>query len=162
MIEYDRAPYSPQALAWRMAGHNRDPKYIHAMVVRDFGRAPAVETIEHFILERHSPKVKPESAPPAQGKLLSSRAVLIEIAWFFGLTYTRLIGPDRHVRFIHARAVFNRIMHERGYSYTQIGKMLGDRDRTTIVCSVNNFGIYAKRDPRVMQAYMELRDRDAT
>lgn len=39
----------PKALAWRMAGYNRDANYIRAMVMRDHGTAPTTSEIKSMI-----------------------------------------------------------------------------------------------------------------
>ena len=40
---------TPESLAWRMTGYNKDPRWIRSMVLRDFGRAPSVARIREAI-----------------------------------------------------------------------------------------------------------------
>lgn len=46
-LEYEAD--SPRGLAWRMASYQKDPNYIRAMVLRDYGRSPTVGVIEGMI-----------------------------------------------------------------------------------------------------------------
>lgn len=247
MIEYDRAPDNPNALAWRMAGHNRDANYIQAMVKRDYTNAPDIETIKGYIAKRTGKSEKVPDVPcrsdgehfqvrglceplrwpcghkrtwnnthtvkgnarcrecrrnrwlfgfravvmkrlignledyqknaetvlaarleelrDARGEhfnRIPARELLVAIARRFDMTYAAMIGSRGTADHANARTVFCRIMRERGLSYPLIGRLLGGRDHSTIINSIRNFDIYARRDPRVMETYMALRDREVT
>ena len=40
---------TPESLAWRMTEHNKDARWIRAMVLREYGRAPSVARIREAI-----------------------------------------------------------------------------------------------------------------
>ena len=46
-LEYEAD--SPRGLAWRMSSYQKDPTYIRAMVMRDYGRSPTVNAIGDMI-----------------------------------------------------------------------------------------------------------------
>lgn len=80
------------------------------------------------------------------------------VAASFDMTPADLRGPCRIRHCVHARAVVSKILHERGCSYPQIGKFLGERDHSTVIHAVGSWDMYTKRDPRVLDAYLTFGD----
>ncbi|WP_158610976.1 helix-turn-helix domain-containing protein [Aurantiacibacter spongiae] len=85
--------------------------------------------------------------------------LLSSVADTFGLSVDDIKSASRRAPAVSARAVIVRILREREISYAVIGRILGGRDHTTVIHAADNWDVYAKRDPRVVRAYLELRDR---
>lgn len=94
---------------------------------------------------------------PPEG--LSFKQLCNEVSAAFGFTVQEVVGLGRRCELVGARSVIIVILKERGLSFPFIGRLLGDRDHSTIINCAKKFGIYAARDDRVMRAYERLRDR---
>lgn len=80
--------------------------------------------------------------------------ILGSVAESFDLTVRELLGKSRATDVVNARSVVAHILRDRGLSYDRIGKLLGDRDHSTIINALSKFDIYTRRDPRVSDAYL--------
>ena len=97
-----------------------------------------------------------EKAAGDRGKHYPFKELLERVSDVFDLTPEILKGKSRAGDIVAARAVINMILHRRGLSYPRIGQLMGGRDHSTIINSVQKFNWYARRDPRVMDAYVDL------
>lgn len=80
------------------------------------------------------------------------------VAGHFYITPQRLKGQSRSQVCVHARAVVCKIMFERGYAYSAIKRAIGRSDHSTAINAVEQFPVYAKRDPEVAEAHRKFRD----
>lgn len=76
----------------------------------------------------------------------------------FGSNSTELLGATRTEDLVAARSIIIRILRERGHSFPMIGRLMAGRDHSTVINALNKFDYYAKRDPRVREAYNRYRD----
>lgn len=86
--------------------------------------------------------------------------VRFDIAQAFGLKDADLTGRGRETQFVEARSVFVKLMRERGLSFPMIGRLLGNRDHSTIINLHNKFEIYHTRSPFVQAAYLAFKEAD--
>lgn len=87
------------------------------------------------------------------GQRIAAADLIRKVAYDFNMTPAELIGGGNAATFVGARAVVIKILRQRGHSYPVIGRILGGRDHSTVINSYRNFDYYAKRDPRVAEAY---------
>jgi len=95
------------------------------------------------------------------GACLTGNNLVAAVARDFGFTGADLKGKARRYDLARARSVVVRIMLDRGVSSTQIGKILGGRDHSTILHSRDMFDAYSQRDARVGASYAFNRGRAA-
>lgn len=70
------------------------------------------------------------------------RAIIEEVANGHGLSVAEMIGPSRQVRLVRARqAAVKRLREETTLTLKAIGMMLGHRDHSTILNSLNGADI---------------------
>lgn len=81
--------------------------------------------------------------------------VLRDVADAFSVTPDELRGPGRVKRLCSARAVYSAILMRRGVSLSQIGRLLGGRDHSTIIHSRKTFDAYYQKSALVRQVYAE-------
>lgn len=89
---------------------------------------------------------------------LSAASLIRNVAYDFNVSPTDITGLNRSSDLIGARAVIAKILRQRGHSYPVIGRVMGGRDHSTIINSCKNFSFYAKRDPRVAEAFHKYSD----
>lgn len=99
--------------------------------------------------------------PPRLDRKTGSE-LMREIATEFNTTMSVLKSHQRNRDLIHARAVFVMVMRSRGMSYPQIGRLLGGRDHSTIINTIEKWDGYLASDHRVRKAYDRLRQREAS
>jgi hypothetical protein len=58
---------------------------------------------------------------------------------FRSLTWEQVIAKDNSRERVNARAEIYALLRERGWSYPQIGRLVGGRDHTTIINSVQRY-----------------------
>ena len=63
---------------------------------------------------------------------------------FHSLTWEQVIAKDNRRDRVHARAEIYVLLRERGWSYPRIGALVGGRDHTTIMNSVQRY--YARKE----------------
>ena len=68
-----------------------------------------------------------------------------------------LIDKRRHTRFIQARCIFSRILHEKGYGCLAIGKMLR-KNHATVLRYFDNFDWFYKTDEFFYQSYEQINE----
>jgi hypothetical protein len=83
----------------------------------------------------------------------SHREVVVSVAKAFGLTYADVVGRARHTALVCARSVAARILRDRGNSYPQIGRYLGNRDHSTIINLVTKYEARVARHPEMGVVY---------
>lgn len=62
-----------------------------------------------------------------------------EAAAHLNVTPEELTGPGRARELVRARAAISRVARDQGYSYPQIGRLLGGRDHTTIMHLIKEY-----------------------
>lgn len=87
----------------------------------------------------------------------TGRKLLQNVADAFGITYGEMIGDSRGRVFVEARAVVVAVLRERGWSFPRIGKLLGNRDHSTIIHSHRTFDINCRRNPLVERYFEKFR-----
>jgi chromosomal replication initiation ATPase DnaA len=93
-----------------------------------------------------------------------SKALIRAVAFELGLTVDDITGKSRIMRNVEARAVVAKLLKERDvkrYSYPVIGRILGNRDHSTIINLLDKFDIYCRRNQDVWETYKKLGGRDA-
>jgi hypothetical protein len=93
------------------------------------------------------------------------KGIVSSVAAEFELTHEELVSRRRSQTFINARAVATRLLRDQQwnagtprFSTTQIGRMLGGRDHSTVCHSLAHFEMYCQVDPAVREIYDSLRD----
>ncbi|WPZ05506.1 helix-turn-helix domain-containing protein [Pelagerythrobacter marinus] len=114
------------------------------------------ERMEPLYKAGHAPapsKPPPPPLPPIVFRPLGvARDLLDSVAEDFGVSHGEIIGNGRSAKLVEARAVVITILRARGWSYPQIGKVLGDRDHSTVIHVAGKLDIYAERNPVVGQS----------
>ena len=62
---------------------------------------------------------------------------IAEIAEAHGYTVADILGPSRRKKLVAVRRLCILMLREKGYSTTEIGRVLGGRDHSTIVHALN-------------------------
>lgn len=88
---------------------------------------------------------------------LPAEMVLLRIGQAFGIKVSDIKGKQRNQYMVGSRAVFVRLMRDRGLSFPIIGRLLGGRDHSTIFHSLDHYEKYANANPTVEKTYQELR-----
>ena len=95
-----------------------------------------------------------------------ARGLIETVADWFGMEPSVITGTSRQSYAVSARAVAARLIREvkwengsTRFSYPQIGKMLGNRDHSTIIAAVQNFDDRARKYGVMIEAYEALRDK---
>lgn len=125
--------------------------------VPEVARTRAIWTAKHPAVKQ--PKFRPRKSglwpiwyrPPSRPRLCSD--TLDAVAEDFGIRVGDLIGPSREGYLVDARAVVVMLLVSKGWSAPQIGRMLGNRDHSTILNLRDKFSIYAARNGRVGWSY---------
>jgi hypothetical protein len=128
------------AFTYGMAERPTEPK----------GAPPKREHVPHDYGASAFFKAKP-------GLPLSGSQLIQTVSDIFDVSYGEIIGEGRARPFVEARAVIVQVLRQRGWSYPRIGKLLGNRDHTTIMHAHDTFGIHAKRNPLVAATFNRLR-----
>lgn len=92
----------------------------------------------------------PETAPDVSLYVASVPPIgpLIErAAWIFGVTPDLIVGRSRAARHSRARAAVAWAARQNGRSYSQIGRVIGGRDHTTMIHHVQRAEQRCERDP---------------
>lgn len=118
--------------------------------------APAAAPLPERVLE---PGIKPDLTPPAFHEWitplplepvkihplagvacsLETKDTIANVLDRHGLTWPQLIARNNCMTHVNARAEVYALLRERGWSYPQIGRLVGGRDHTTIINSVQRF-----------------------
>ena len=100
-------------------------------------RQPAIRVSVSFSFE---PGNWPDLIDPFT-KRKSARQIVAEVALKHGLKMSDLTGPYRHKSIVKARhEAMWRVRDETNLSYPQIGRVLGNRDHTTVLHGVRKHG----------------------
>lgn len=78
------------------------------------------------------------------------------VAREFDITPDIIRGHARDSELMGPRTVVARVLRERGLSLSVIGRLMS-RDHSSVMNCIQNYPIYAKRDPRVDRAYIRWR-----
>ena len=74
--------------------------------------------------------------------------VSTEVARIYGITLAQLMGPQKRRSLTWPRQVAMYIAHQKtGQSTTQIGRVLGGRDHTTVIKGIRRVRTEMERDP---------------
>ena len=84
------------------------------------------------------PLPPPDPLPGARCSLDTKRAIL-PVLERHGLTWAQIIARNNCLTHVNARAEIYALLRERGWSYPQIGRLVGGRDHTTIINSVQRY-----------------------
>lgn len=88
--------------------------------------------------------------------------MLKRVADEFGVTAAALKGRGRGRVLTTPRSVFIRLMRDRGLSFPVIGRLLGNRDHSTIHNCFSKYAEYASTDERMETVYTELVQHNAS
>ncbi|MCJ8336167.1 MAG: hypothetical protein MJH10_18350, partial [Epibacterium sp.] len=94
--------------------------------------------------------------PPSMGP---GKKTIYQVAGLLGVSVEDMLSPNRGRKFAEARCLAVRLLRERNpvvYSFPRLAKMLGGKDKSTIIYAWQNFDVFVKRNPRVFDAYSEL------
>lgn len=112
--------------------------------------APAV--VVPFPVPAAQPVEREPSFGAAAPKISIASRLIEAVAAEFGLSYGEVIGTGRTRRFVAARAVVARILRDRGWSTTQIGRWL-HRDHSTIIHLLAHWPQWMKSCPEAAAFY---------
>ena len=85
--------------------------------------------------------------------------IIAEVADKFKVTREDLIGATRKKRFVRARHVAMYLMHEElGMGDTEIGRLMGDRDHSTVINAVGKVNYQINVDPQLRQEVLSLKE----
>lgn len=93
------------------------------------------------------------------GDRMPALQLVMCVAADFGLSVADVKGRGRSTQFVNARCVITKILRDRGHSYPVIGRMIGNRDHSTVMNLYRRFDFYCLRDPLVSESYGARRDR---
>lgn len=105
-----------------------------------------------------APRMVEPTRPPRR---LCGLDLVHSVAQDFGLTGGDIRSRSRVPLHVEARSVVVRVMRARGLSYKRIAVTLGRTDHSTTVHSVQNYEMYAARNPLVRESYERHRAMDA-
>lgn len=128
-VDSDALDYTP---ALRKAV---DPK--EAFVQREL-RAAANDPLPLLSVRKAPESVKPTGI---------GKQVIDSVALDFCVRAHEIAGGMRWPHLVDARCVVSLVLRSRGWSFPRIGRLLGGRDHTTILHSVDMADIYARRNP---------------
>lgn len=87
-----------------------------------------------------------------------AECIVQDVARAFEVSPAELRLPDRHQRITRARfAAYRMMREERGLSYTQIGRMLGHRDHSTVMLGIRQAVRLLASDAEFAARYEEAR-----
>jgi len=89
----------------------------------------------------------------ADSSVRCHRDVVATVAKAFGLSYAEVVSDGRRTELVCARTVAALILRERGNSYPQIGRYLGNRDHSTIINLVSKYEKRLARHPEMGVVY---------
>lgn len=92
------------------------------------------------------PAPEPLALPPPPPDLLpgamcspDTKAAILPVLYKHGLSWPDLIARNNHMTHVNARAEIYVLLRERKWSYIQIGRLVGGRDHTTVINSVQRY-----------------------
>lgn len=168
-------PSSPLAYVNRLASYITDPSTIRVRTLEYFGRAPSISKIrkiqEGVSLSRRRKMSKlqmididddddddPQSTPEPQARQAFIPAERVaDVARYFGIKYSDLIGKSRKRNLVDARATIAVLLVERGYTLTRAAGLLNRIDHSAAGDSIRNFPVIAARNERAESAYWHFR-----
>jgi len=113
------------------------PKLVLVSPVEEKPAGPYPEpVVEPFVFTEPEPvAVAHEPLPQTPAQIIMS-----EVSEAHNMTIKQMKGQSREMAYVKARQeVAYRLNTELGYSLTQIGRLLGKRDHTTILHSINRY-----------------------
>lgn len=117
------------------------------------GRREALAA-KRFRMSRGKMLWPPHYVPPS--RKLSGTDFINELAVIFKLQPDQITGTFRSAHVVDARAIFARLMVHRGLSRTQIGRMLGGRDHSTICNLVDTWEKRCAANPELETIFARL------
>lgn len=78
-------------------------------------------------------------------RFVEPRALLHAIAREHGISYEQLVGKARHKSLVAVRKLAYRALRDAGYSYPEIGTLVGGRDHTTVMAGLEALGTLGHR-----------------
>lgn len=138
--------------------------------------APKIEGLNYFPedgdkikeMDKRRAELKPKKSPPKPEHLPAltnppsmgpGKKTIYQVAGLLGVSVEDMLSPNRGRKFAEARCLAVRLLRERNpvvYSFPRLAKMLGGKDKSTIIYVWQNFDVFVKRNPRVFDAYVEL------
>ena len=68
-----------------------------------------------------------------------TKRAILPVLHYHGLTWAQIAARNNRLTYVRARTEIYMLLRERGWSYPQIGRLVGGRDHTTIVHSVQRY-----------------------
>ena len=125
---------------------------------------PAVRTYTSSPQRRYQPAyIEPPRNKAPKAPPIGAREIMKAVADMFGISYDDLLSRKRSVKYVAARAVAAKIMRDRNpyvYSYAQIGRVMGERDHTTILNLLSCYEQREKRFPAMREVRLALTNAD--
>ncbi len=91
--------------------------------------------------------------------VMIKEAILKKAHGLFGVRPVDIVGPSKYGMYIPARFAICLALRRRGWSFHKIGRMLGNRDHTTIIHACERAEYTEERDPEYaakIKALVEL------
>ena len=176
-IAYLRCPKKIRNRTELYFGHAPSLKEIERILAPKRARLPAAEPLESdgqvFAVKgtvkapkkRIAPAKAPERFVPVEAKppiywqglnVAVAKELMVAVARAFDADYEALCSPSRQGKLVAARAVFVRILRERGNSYPQIARRL-KRDHSTVIHMHRTFDIRVKLHPEMLSVYETIK-----
>lgn len=163
-MEFGRAPPLHQIAEMRCAVeraakpperycNERDDDDGRDYVVRSLVPKAKPRRVRDYIVIEPARLLEPPENPFA-GLYSTGARVIASVAHDFGLTPAHITGLARDAVLIDARAVVVKVLKRWGRrSYPEIGRLM-NRDHSTVIHSLQNFDIYARRNRMVEESYL--------
>jgi hypothetical protein len=98
----------------------------------------------------------PDFTPP--GGYIGSREMARIVAPICGATARAILSEGRFRSAVIGRMAISRALRDRGLSLSSIARALGRGDHTTILHGLTVFDAYARKYPRLLEAYQAIKD----
>lgn len=109
--------------------------------------------VQPIVLEMPPPKPKRESVRVKESPRVGLGQRVVQMAAdVFDITYGEVIGTGRAYEFVAARSLVARILRDRSWSMTQIGRLI-HRDHSTVINLLDRWPYFEKRFPAARDAY---------
>jgi hypothetical protein len=157
-LEFDRVPPLRKIADWRFEVEQKARRFkLMASVGLEEVAEPEVRTYAKGGTVYVPARVElPAAELPSITGVRCHRDIVAAVAMGFGLTYAETIGQARGTQHVCARAVAARILRERGNSFPQIGRYLGDRDHSTIINLLSKYEARIAKHPQMGVVYEQL------
>lgn len=130
----------------------------HPRTMRRLFENGRAEAPQRLVIVRAPALAAEEPAPPPPVRVIPSARVSVapllidRVSEALGISHGELIGEGRSYRFVMARAVVARVLRDRGWATTQIGRALR-RDHSTVINLLKRWPHWSAMSAEAAAAY---------